>query len=110
MRILCANKHLYKSLQNWNVLTYYRSVKSFRTIEDYIEAALATARYEKIENGIKVYAEIPAFRGAWAEGATQKKAREELREVLKGWIELQIERSQSLPSVKGVRPPELHFA
>ena len=85
-------------------------MKSFKTLEEYVEAALATARYESIDNGAKVYAEIPAFRGAWAEGRTQKKAREELRGVLKGWIELQIERLQSLPAVNGIHPPELHPA
>ena len=85
-------------------------MKSFKTLEEYIEGALATAQYETIEKGAKVYAEIPAFRGAWAEGSTQKKAKEELREVLKGWVELQIERFQSLPAVNGILPPELHPA
>jgi predicted RNase H-like HicB family nuclease len=97
-------------LQNYRWLEYNETVKSFGTLEEYINAALATARYEKIENGTKVYAEIPALRGAWAEGRTQKQAREELREVLKGWIELQLERMQSLPAIGGIFPPELHPA
>ena len=67
-------------------------------------------QFEKIEDGKKFYAEIPAFRGAWADGSTQKKVVEQLRSVLKGWIELQIERGQSLPSIKGIMPPELSFA
>jgi len=85
-------------------------VKSFRNLGEYIEAALAAARYEKIEGGKKVYVEIPGFRGAWAEGRTQKQAAVELRDVLKGWIDLQLERGQSLPNVKGVMPPELSLA
>jgi predicted RNase H-like HicB family nuclease len=85
-------------------------MKSFRNIEEYVEAALATARYEKIDGEKKVYVEIPAFRGAWADGGSKKQAVEELREVLKGWIELQVERGQSLPSIKGVMPPEFSLA
>lgn len=82
-------------------MQYCSGVKHFRNLEEYIEAALATARFEKIEGGKKVYAEIPAFRGAWADGSTQKEAVAELRDVLKGWIELQLERGQMLPAVKG---------
>jgi predicted RNase H-like HicB family nuclease len=86
------------------------SVKSFKILDDYIEAALETARYEKIEKGTKVYAEIPAFRGAWADGKTREAARRELRQVLRGWIEIQLERGQPLPAVKGIRKPNLTFA
>ena len=82
-------------------------MKSFRNLADYIEAALETARFEKIEDGTRVYAEIPAFRGVWADGRTRKEAKEQLRQVLKGWIELQIERSQPLPALNGLRPPQL---
>jgi predicted RNase H-like HicB family nuclease len=85
-------------------------VKSFKTLDGYIEAALETARYEKIEKGTKVYAELPAFRGAWADGRTREEARKELRQVLRGWIELQVERAQPLPALKGVRPPQLSLA
>ena len=75
-----------------------------------MDAALATARYEKIEGGKKVFGEIPGFRGAWADGRTQKQAAVDLREVLKGWIDLQLERGQPLPNVNGVMPPELSLA
>ena len=99
-----------KSLRKWALLRYSLLLKNFRNIEEYIEAALATAQFETIEGGKKFYAELPAFRGAWADGSTQKKVAEQLRSVLKGWIELQIERGQSLPSIKGIMPPELSFA
>ena len=85
-------------------------VKSFKTLEDYIEAAVCAARFERIEEGQKVYAEIPGFRGVWAEGHTRQEAKDELREVLQGWIELQVERGHSLPLVKGMRPAEIAFA
>ena len=101
---------LSKILLNVGILRYCSTMKSFKNLEEYIEAALATARFEKIEGGKKIYAEIPAFRGAWADGSTQRQALTELRDVLKGWIELQIERGQVLPAVKGVMPPEMSMA
>jgi len=76
-------------------------------LAQYIEAALETARFEKIEDGMRIYAEIPAFRGVWADGRTRKEAKEQLRQVLKGWIELQTERGQPLPAVNGLRPSQL---
>jgi len=85
-------------------------VKTFKTLDDYIDAALATARFERIEGGKKVYAEIPAFRGVWAQGRTRQDVKEELRHVLRGWIELQSERGCDLPSIKGVVFKELTFA
>jgi len=85
-------------------------MKSYQTLEEYIEAALATARYERIEDGTKFYAELPAFRGVWADGPTREVVRRELRSVLESWIELQIERKQSLPAIGGIHPPSLSFA
>lgn len=85
-------------------------MKRFKTLDDYVSAAVATARFEKIENGQEVYAEIPAFRGVWAQGRTRQEAMNELREVLKGWVELQLERGRELPSVNGMKFEELTFA
>ena len=85
-------------------------MKSFKLLDDYIDAALKTARYEKIENGTRVYADLPNFPGAWADGATQEEATRTLRQVLKGWIELQLERGQPLPRFKGIQTPQLSWA
>ena len=83
------------------------SVKSFKILDDYIAAALETAKYQAIDKGAKVYAEVPAFPGAWADGKTRAEAKKELRQVLKGWIELQLERGKPLPVVRGARKPQL---
>jgi predicted RNase H-like HicB family nuclease len=85
-------------------------VKTFRTLDEYIKAAVSTARFERIEAGKKVYAELPGFRGVWAEGRTRQEAIRELRQVLSGWIELQMERGHELPRVKGARFERLTFA
>lgn len=85
-------------------------MKRFKNLDDYIDAALTTARFEKIDQGQTIYAQIPAFRGVWAKGQTRQQVKEELRNVLKGWIELEIERGSELPSVKGATFTELTFA
>lgn len=85
-------------------------MKTFKRLEDYISAAIKTARFERIDNGQKVYAEIPACRGVWAQGRTREEVKEELRHVLRGWIELQLERGCDLPPINGVTFKELTFA
>ena len=85
-------------------------MKTFKNLDEYITAALSTARFERIESGRKVYADLPGFRGVWAEGRTRQEAAKELRDVLNGWIELQLERGSELPSVKGAKLDALTFA
>ena len=85
-------------------------VKSFSSLQEYIDAAVSTARFEKIEGGQKIYAQLPAFKGVWAQGRTRREVEKELREVLSGWIQLQVERGHELPSIKGATPKELTFA
>jgi predicted RNase H-like HicB family nuclease len=85
-------------------------VRSFKLLDDYIDAALKTARFERIEKGTRVYAELPGFPGAWADGKTRDEAAKTLHHVLKGWIELQLERGQRLPRLKGVQTPQLASA
>lgn len=85
-------------------------MRSFKLLNDYIDAALKTARFETIDKGTRVYAELPQFRGAWADGKTRDEVAKTLRQVLKGWIELQLERGQPLPRLKGVQTPQLASA
>ena len=85
-------------------------MKSFSNLQEYIDAAVSTARFEKIEGGQKIYAQLPAFKGVWAQGRTRREVEKDLREVLSGWIQLQVERGYELPSIKGATPKELTFA
>lgn len=85
-------------------------MKSLKLFDDYIEAAVKTARYEKIEDGTRIYTDLPNFPGAWADGNTREEASRSLRQVLRGWIELQLERGQPLPKLKRVQTPQLSLA
>jgi predicted RNase H-like HicB family nuclease len=75
-------------------------VKSLKRFDDYIEAAVKTARYEKIDHGTRFYTDLPDFPGAWADGNTRDEASRSLRQVLRGWIELQLERGHPLPKLR----------
>ncbi len=71
-------------------------------LTDYIRAAMRRARYEILEDDSTFYGEIPGFDGVWASAATLEGCREELEEVLEGWIILSLSRNLPLPVVDGI--------
>ncbi len=70
-------------------------------LTDYIRAAMHEARYEILEDST-YYGEIPAFQGVYANAAMLDECREELQEVLEGWIVLGLHLGHSLPVVDGI--------
>lgn len=73
----------------------------------YIEAALAQARYEIIDNdGEPYYGEIPQCRGVWATGRTLEECRRNLVEVLEGWIVLRLKHGLPIPPLGKIRIEE----
>jgi predicted RNase H-like HicB family nuclease len=71
-------------------------------LTDYIRAAMRRARYEILEDDGTFYGEIPGFNGVWANADTPEGCREELEEVLEGWIVLSLSRNLPLPTVDGI--------
>lgn len=71
---------------------------------EYIQAALRHARYEILSDG-SFYGEIPGFQGVFANAKTLEACREELREVLEGWIILGLQLAHELPAVDGIKLP-----
>ncbi|HXR65032.1 MAG TPA: type II toxin-antitoxin system HicB family antitoxin [Ktedonobacteraceae bacterium] len=69
---------------------------------DYMRAALRHARYELLAADGAFYGEISGFNGVYAEADTLEDCREELVEVLEGWILLRISKHLSLPVVDGI--------
>ncbi len=53
---------------------------------EYINAALARAKYEIVEDDGSIYGYIPKLKGVWANAATLEACRDELQSVLEGWI------------------------
>ena len=53
---------------------------------EYINAAMAKAKYEIVEDDGAIYGYIPGLKGVWANAATLEACRDELKSVLEGWI------------------------
>jgi len=67
---------------------------------EYIQGALGNAEYKRLENGTW-FAEIPGFKGVWANGRTVEECRKELVEVLEEWLILKLRDADPIPLVKG---------
>lgn len=68
----------------------------------YIQAAMRRATYEILPDGEGFYGEIPGFDGVWANAPTLEACREELQEVLEGWLLLGLDQGHSLPIIDGL--------
>ena len=67
----------------------------------YIKAAMNRARYEILPDGT-FYGEIVGFDGVYANADTLEACRDELEEVLEGWILLRVSLHYPLPAVDGI--------
>jgi predicted RNase H-like HicB family nuclease len=68
----------------------------------YIQAAMQQATYEILEDG-SFYGEIPGVQGVYANTYSLESCREELQEVLEGWIVLGLRLGHTLPVVNGLK-------
>lgn len=68
---------------------------------EYIQGALAKARFEKIEDEEPIYAEIPGLRGVWATGKNREACRRNLAAVLDGWIIVRLRKGLDIPKING---------
>ena len=67
----------------------------------YLDTAMRHAQIEQIEDGT-YFGSIPGFQGVWSNAPDEDAARQELREVLEGWILLQIADHTPLPHIDGL--------
>jgi predicted RNase H-like HicB family nuclease len=70
-------------------------------LTEYIQTALRLAHYEIMESG-RYWGEIPGLDGVWAEGETLESCRDELREVLEGWLILGLRLGHKIPVLNGI--------
>lgn len=70
-------------------------------IIEYLNAALAKAKYEIIEDEEPFYGEVPGLKGVWATGKTLEECRKNLAEVIEGWIIIRIKRGLPIPPISG---------
>lgn len=77
-------------------------------LTNYIQAAMRQAEYEILTDDSSFYGQIPEFQGVWANAPTLEACREELLEVLEGWIILGLRNGHTLPVINGTNlTPEL---
>ncbi len=67
-------------------------------LTEYIHAAMRRATYEILSDGT-FYGEIPGFQGVYANAKTLEACREQLQEVLEGWIVLGLRLGHSMPVI-----------
>ncbi len=65
-------------------------------LAQYVHAAVRRATYEVLQDGT-FYGEIPGFQGVYASAGSLEACRDELQEVLEGWIVLGLSLGHSLP-------------
>lgn len=76
-------------------------------IIEYIEAALSKAKYEIIDDEEPYFGEVPGLKGVWATGKTLEQCRDNLREVIDGWIIVRLRKNLPIPSIGGRTIEEL---
>lgn len=70
-------------------------------IFEYCQKAIERAEYKKLEDGTW-YAEVPGFKGVWANAETVEDCRKELISVLEEWIVLKLRDGDAVPEVDGL--------
>lgn len=71
-------------------------------LTNYIQAAMRLAQYEILEDQT-FYGEIPGLQGVYANASTLENCREQLQEVLEGWLILGLRLGHPLPEIEGIQ-------
>lgn len=70
-------------------------------LSEYISSSMRHAIYEILSDGA-FYGEIPSFQGVYASATTLEECREQLQEVLEGWMVLGLRLGHVMPVVDGI--------
>ncbi len=73
-----------------------------KMIIEYCNKAIEKAEYRKLEDGTW-FAEIPGFKGVWANGKSVEECRKELIDVLEEWLVIKLRDKDSIPTVDGLK-------
>jgi len=71
-------------------------------IIEYCQKAIENAQYKKLDDGTW-FAEIPGFKGVWANSETVEGCRNELISVLEEWLILKLRDKNQVPEVDGLK-------
>jgi predicted RNase H-like HicB family nuclease len=70
--------------------------RSVEVIRQYVDEALRSARYDKLEDGT-FYGEVPRLRGVLATAETLEECRSQLAEVVEEWVLIRVARRLPVP-------------
>ncbi len=76
-------------------------------IIEYIEEALRRAHYEIIDDEEPYYGEVGGLKGVWATGKTLEECRNNLKDVIEGWILVSIKKGLTVPALGGIQIKEI---
>lgn len=69
-------------------------------IMEYIQEAFRRAKYEIIDDDDEpFYGEVPGLKGVWAQGKTLEECRENLADVIDGWILVRLRKGLVIPNL-----------
>lgn len=68
---------------------------------EYLHATMHQATYEILPDGT-FYGEIPSFQGVYSNSESLEDCRQQLQEVLEGWLILGLQLGHQLPVVEGI--------
>ena len=77
---------------------------------EYVQEALRRARYDIIEDEEPYYGEIPDLKGVWATGKTLEECRENLKEVIEGWVLISLKKDLPIPNLGPFEIKEIQVA
>jgi predicted RNase H-like HicB family nuclease len=72
-------------------------------MQAWLDAAMARAEFELIENDPPWFGSVPDCPGAWAVGTSEADCRLELREALESWALFGLRFGDSVPIIDGVQ-------
>lgn len=70
-------------------------------LTDFITAAMKHATYKLLEDGT-YFGEVPELPGTWANADALEACREELQEVVEGWLLVALRRGHPIPTIDGL--------
>jgi len=70
-------------------------------LNQYIGKVLERSEYKRLDDQTW-FAEIPEFKGVWANGPTVERCRNELAEVLEEWLLLKLRDKDPIPVIDGI--------
>jgi predicted RNase H-like HicB family nuclease len=77
---------------------------------EYVQEALRRAHYEIINDGEPYYGEITDLKGVWATGKTLEECRDNLKDVVEGWILISLKKELPIPPLGAFEIKEIKTA